>query len=96
MREIRLTRSPQLVCLAAQLGVPEVYLQRMVVFAQEEAACCIAPFAVSDYASIILGNLFERPFAEIWNGAPYQQFRRDFFTEQPHKACASCGVYWSL
>lgn len=167
---------PDLVRMAARLGVPEVYLQRMVFFGQEDHAqygmarrehaifgqlndfqerviaecaalsrtlgvdfrasgareplhslaaarsedfrpwleclrpwttayitangnclpCCIAPFATTDYESIILGNLFTKPFNTIWNGAAYQQFRRDFFTAQPHKACASCGVYWSL
>ncbi len=58
--------------------------------------CCISPFATHDYESLILGNLFERPFGEIWNGALYQKFRTDFFTDQPHKACANCGVFWSL
>jgi len=58
--------------------------------------CCISPFATHDYGSLILGNLFERPFGEIWNEALYQKFRTDFFTDQPHKACANCGVFWSL
>lgn len=58
--------------------------------------CCISPFATHDYESLILGNLFERPFAEIWNDTLYQKFRSDFFTVSPHKACSNCGVYWSL
>jgi MoaA/NifB/PqqE/SkfB family radical SAM enzyme len=58
--------------------------------------CCISPFATHDYESLILGNLFERPFGDIWNEALYQKFRTDFFTDQPHKACANCGVFWSL
>ncbi len=58
--------------------------------------CCISPFTTNDYESLILGNLFERPFSEIWNDHLYYQFRSDFFTDRPHKACASCGVYWSL
>jgi MoaA/NifB/PqqE/SkfB family radical SAM enzyme len=58
--------------------------------------CCIAPFATSDYQSIILGNMFERPFDTLWNGPLYQNFRTDFLTPHPHKACASCGVHWSL
>jgi MoaA/NifB/PqqE/SkfB family radical SAM enzyme len=167
---------PQLVRLAATLGVTEVYLQRLTYFAQEPAAqyglardelavfgqhaaqeeaiiaecealsadlgldfraagardprhslaaarppddapwqacmrpwttayvtangnclpCCISPFATSDYGSLILGNLFERPFADIWNDYCYRTFRRDLLSSTPHKACASCGVYWSL
>lgn len=58
--------------------------------------CCISPFATDDYQSLILGNLFEHPFSEIWNEPEYQKFRVDLLSEHPHKACASCGVYWSL
>jgi radical SAM protein with 4Fe4S-binding SPASM domain len=58
--------------------------------------CCISPFSTDDYESLILGNLFQRPFDEIWNEPAYQIFRRDLLSDHPHKACASCGVYWSL
>lgn len=58
--------------------------------------CCISPFATNDYGSLILGNLFERPFAEIWNDPHYQNFRTQLLSDQPNKACSSCGVYWSL
>lgn len=171
-----LAELPDLVRLAAKLGVPEVYLQRMTYFAQEperqygmarhdlaifgpnhdyqeeiiaecevlsaevgiefRAAgarvprsslaaarpadfapwqacmrpwttayvtangnclpCCISPFATNDYNSLILGNLFERPFADLWNDTLYQKFRSALMSIHPHQACASCGVYWSL
>ena len=58
--------------------------------------CCISPFTTADYESLILGNLFERPFEEIWNGESYTAFRRAFLSRHHHKACANCGVYWSL
>jgi MoaA/NifB/PqqE/SkfB family radical SAM enzyme len=58
--------------------------------------CCISPFATNDYESLILGNLFERPFAEIWNDPLYQEFRTRLLSHHPNQACASCGVYWSL
>jgi MoaA/NifB/PqqE/SkfB family radical SAM enzyme len=58
--------------------------------------CCISPFATHDYESLILGNLFERPFDQLWNDHLYRRFRADFLSHQPHKACAGCGVYWSL
>ncbi len=58
--------------------------------------CCISPFATKDYESLILGNLFARPFIDIWNDMPYQKFRTNLLSEHPHKACASCGVAWSL
>jgi MoaA/NifB/PqqE/SkfB family radical SAM enzyme len=58
--------------------------------------CCISPFATDDYESLILGNIFERPFSEIWNESLYQEFRTNLLSEHPNQACASCGVYWSL
>lgn len=58
--------------------------------------CCISPFATDNYDSLILGNLFERSFADIWRDHLYQQFRTRLLSAQPHQACASCGVYWSL
>jgi MoaA/NifB/PqqE/SkfB family radical SAM enzyme len=58
--------------------------------------CCISPFATHDYASLVLGNLFEQPFSEIWNEPLYQQWRTALLSPHPHKACAGCGVYWSL
>jgi MoaA/NifB/PqqE/SkfB family radical SAM enzyme len=171
-----LAELPDLIRMAAQLGVPEVYLQRLVFFAQEPEAqygmaldelaifgkeqveqegiiaecealseqlgirlsasgardprsslasarsvnhmpwqnctrpwstayvtangnclpCCISPFATNDYDSLIMGNIFEVPFAEIWNGEAYRNFRAKFLSPKPHQACASCGTYWSL
>jgi MoaA/NifB/PqqE/SkfB family radical SAM enzyme len=171
-----LAELPDLVRLAAQLGVPEVYLQRLVFFAQDPETqygmavdelaifgknhpeqekiiaecealsdqlsvslnasgardprsslaaarpvdyspwqnctrpwttayvtvngnclpCCISPFATNDYDSLIMGNLFQQSFDEIWNGQDYQQFRAKFLSQNPHQACAGCGVYWSL
>lgn len=58
--------------------------------------CCISPFATNDYESLVLGNLFDQPFSELWNDSRYQRFRCDFLTDRPHKACANCGVFWSL
>ncbi len=167
---------PELVRMAADLGVPEVYLQRMVFFAQDAGQqygmarqdlaifdsalgqqeaivaecealsaqlgiafhasggrdlrgslaakrsagdapwracmrpwttayvtangnclpCCISPFSTSNYESLILGNLFERPFADIWNETAYGMFRERLLSVAPHPACASCGVLWSL
>jgi MoaA/NifB/PqqE/SkfB family radical SAM enzyme len=58
--------------------------------------CCISPFATPDYDSLILGNLFAQPFAEIWNAPHYQEFRSRLLSDHPHPACASCGVYWSI
>ncbi len=58
--------------------------------------CCISPFATTDYDSLKLGNLFERPFADIWNDAVYQRWRATLLSDTPHLACQGCGVHWSL
>jgi radical SAM protein with 4Fe4S-binding SPASM domain len=58
--------------------------------------CCIAPFATQQYQSLVLGNLFEQPFEQIWNGPKYQAHRRALQSQAPHEACQSCGVNWSL
>jgi MoaA/NifB/PqqE/SkfB family radical SAM enzyme len=59
--------------------------------------CCIAPFATSDYASIMLGNVLERPLAEVWNDQPYQELRTAVLGKRPAPwPCQHCGVRWSL
>jgi MoaA/NifB/PqqE/SkfB family radical SAM enzyme len=58
--------------------------------------CCISPFATSDYDSLKLGNILESPFAEVWNAPAYQQWRERLLSDEPHQACAGCGVHWSL
>lgn len=58
--------------------------------------CCISPFSTSDYASIVLGNVFERALAEIWTGAAYRNFRQKRRTASPPRCCRACGLGWSL
>lgn len=58
--------------------------------------CCIAPFSSIDYASIILGNVFNQPLAEIWSGPKYTEFRKQHQSATPPKCCRGCGVQWSL
>jgi MoaA/NifB/PqqE/SkfB family radical SAM enzyme len=59
-------------------------------------ACCFSPFTTNDYANLILGNAFELPLLEIWNGAAYRQFRAALQTDAPPESCDRCGVCWSL
>ena len=56
--------------------------------------CCIAPFSTKDYGSLVLGNLFERPMDEIWQGAAYGEFRRAHRSDAPPEACRGCGTRW--
>ena len=58
--------------------------------------CCISPFSTTDYANLILGNVFQTPFAQIWNGARYVKRRAALYTAQPLHPCELCGVNWSL
>lgn len=58
--------------------------------------CCISPFATTDYDSLKLGNIFEQPFGDLWNIERYQEWRTRLLSNNPHKACAGCGVFWSL
>ena len=58
--------------------------------------CCIAPFSMRGYDSFTLGNATQQTMKEIWNGEKYQDFRRALVTDSPPKACANCGLRWSL
>jgi MoaA/NifB/PqqE/SkfB family radical SAM enzyme len=58
--------------------------------------CCISPWVARDYRGIVLGNAFNEPFAEIWNGARYQRFRTDFESDTPPDPCRGCGLRWSI
>jgi len=58
--------------------------------------CCIAPFATVDYASLIMGNVFETPLDKIWRGERYTRFRKAHRSARPPKCCRGCGVLWSL
>ena len=59
--------------------------------------CCISPFAAQDFSQIILGNVLERPAAEVWNSPSYRELRSAVLSEAPAPwPCQSCGVKWSL
>ncbi len=59
--------------------------------------CCIAPFAVTDYEQIMLGNVFQQPLEQVWNGERYQALRSAVLSEAPAPwPCQHCGVKWSL
>jgi len=58
--------------------------------------CCFAPFITNDLAPVTLGNLFRDGLSEVWNGAPYQEFRRRFQSDNPCSICAGCGSKWSV
>jgi MoaA/NifB/PqqE/SkfB family radical SAM enzyme len=58
--------------------------------------CCVSPFSTVDYSSLILGNVFDQPFEQIWLGEKYREFRRKHQSDNPPGCCSSCGVEWSL
>jgi MoaA/NifB/PqqE/SkfB family radical SAM enzyme len=59
-------------------------------------SCCFVPFTGRYYVETILGNVFERPLAEIWQGARYHAFRARFESAEPPQWCAGCGSKWSI
>ncbi len=58
--------------------------------------CCIAPFSMHNYDSYTLGDATQQTLREIWNGEAYQHFREQLMSSEPPRACASCGLRWSL
>jgi len=59
--------------------------------------CCIAPFAAPHYTEIMLGNIFDKPLTDVWNGSRYQELRTAVLSEAPAPwPCQHCGVKWSL
>ena len=58
--------------------------------------CCIAPFSMRGYDSFTLGDATQQSLREIWNGERYQNFRAALLSPDPPKACANCGLRWSL
>jgi len=58
--------------------------------------CCIAPFSMDGYDEFTLGDASQETLQEIWNGPRYQDFRAALLSDAPPKACANCGLRWSL
>jgi MoaA/NifB/PqqE/SkfB family radical SAM enzyme len=58
--------------------------------------CCIAPFSMHGYDSFTLGDATRQSLREIWNGDRYTDFRASLMSPQPPRACANCGLRWSL
>jgi radical SAM protein with 4Fe4S-binding SPASM domain len=58
--------------------------------------CCIAPFSQKGYENYTLGDATQQTLREIWNGPAYRHFRASLQSDTPPKACASCGLRWSL
>jgi len=48
--------------------------------------CCIR----NDPEVFNLGNIFETPFKEIWNGKKYQEFRETMIKNLPNPICDNC------
>ncbi len=52
--------------------------------------CCRAP------KDLLMGNIKEESFDEIWNGKKYRQLRKEFFSGKLRKTCRGCpllGIY---
>ncbi len=51
--------------------------------------CCM----VSTPDRINFGNVSERDFAAIWQGADYEAFRAQLASDEPPEVCRSCAIY---
>lgn len=58
--------------------------------------CCIAPFSLHGYDSFTLGDATQQSLRDIWNGDRYVGFREKLLSQEPPRACANCGLRWSL
>ena len=58
--------------------------------------CCIAPFSQHGYEHYTLGDATQQTLRDIWNGPAYRAFRAALLSDAPPKACANCGLRWSL
>ncbi len=62
-------------------------------------SCCFAPFghkSAKEYKEErVLGNIFQEPIAQIWQGERYEAFRQAFESNHPAKHCSQCGLNWS-
>ena len=58
--------------------------------------CCISVFTDTPHEELVLGNVFETPVDEVWNGGRYRAWREAMMEGEPPKACKGCGVSWSL
>ena len=59
--------------------------------------CCFIPFvSASAHPVHVLGNVFDQPIADIWNGPAYQDFRTRFLSSTPYDCCVGCGSRWSV
>jgi MoaA/NifB/PqqE/SkfB family radical SAM enzyme len=58
--------------------------------------CCIAPFSQHGYHNYTLGDATQQTLREIWNGPAYREFRAALLSDTPPRACANCGLRWSL
>ena len=58
--------------------------------------CCIAPFSQRGYENYTLGDATQQTLRDIWDGEAYTDFREALVSDTPPKACASCGLRWSL
>jgi MoaA/NifB/PqqE/SkfB family radical SAM enzyme len=58
--------------------------------------CNLAPLAFPGEPRLVLGNAFETPLEELWNGEAYRRFRLALLSNDPPFCCTHCGVDWSL
>jgi len=71
---------------------PYPWTQMAITHSGDCVACCRDSVGRS-----VLGNVFERPLMEIWNGEEYRQLRQNLIDGHPERnaACRDCDLPWS-
>jgi radical SAM protein with 4Fe4S-binding SPASM domain len=66
-----------------------IWHSTMITWNGDVLPCCRDP-----HAKHVMGNVFQEPFATIWNGPAYRQFRRRILTAQGQvDICRLCSSY---
>lgn len=81
------------------LGCRRPYMLTYITSSGNVLSCCFAPFghrSAREYREErVLGNVFQHPIEEIWQGERYAAFRRAFESDHPARHCSQCGLNWS-
>ena len=54
--------------------------------------CCM----VMGEGRVVLGNLRDQTYPEIWHGPAFREFRQALLTPEPHPVCRGCSLYRGL
>lgn len=68
---------------------PWLYYSAVITVEGDVVPCCRDP-----HAHYIMGNVFQKPFLNIWNNERYRRFRNTILTRQ--RDCSLCALCWGF